>query len=33
MRQSAPSIAKASHWPSGDQDGHHGVLLAAGGSR
>jgi hypothetical protein len=25
-----PSIAKAMRLPSGDHDGHHGVLLAAG---
>jgi hypothetical protein len=33
MRQREPSMAKATHCPSGDQAGHHGVLLAAGGSR
>ena len=28
--QIEPSIAKAMRLPSGDHDGHHGVLLAAG---
>jgi hypothetical protein len=26
-----PSMANAIHFPSGDQEGHHGVLLPAGG--